>query len=58
MEITSKDILNLTCAVRIVKIATNGQRYTFTEEVKSSMKSALQETIDAYRKQLKESKEV
>lgn len=58
MEVTGKDILNLTCAVKIVQTATYRNGYDiFTEGVKKGMNSALQEAIDKYKEQLKESKE-
>jgi hypothetical protein len=56
MEVTGKDILNLTCAVKVVETACRNGYYVFTQGVKKDMNSALQEAINKYREQLKETK--
>ena len=53
MEVTGKDILNLTCAVKIVQTTSRNGYYVFTEGVKTNMNSALNEAIAKYREQLK-----
>lgn len=54
MEVTGKDILNLACAVKIVKTTTYRNGYdVFTDSVKTNMNSALNEAIAKYREQLK-----
>lgn len=57
MEVTGKDILNLTCAVKIVNTTYKNGYSVFTRGVMDTMSSALQETINMYREQLKEHKE-
>ena len=54
MEVTGKDILNLTCAVKIVQTTYKNGYSIFTKGVMDTMSSALQETINKYRKQLRE----
>lgn len=56
MEVTGKDILNLTCAVKVVETACRNGYYIFTNGVRDGMNSALQEAINKYREQLKETK--
>lgn len=53
MEVTGKDILNLTCAVKMVETASRSGYYIFSSDVKKDMNSALEEAIEKYRKQLK-----
>ena len=53
MEVTGKDILNLTCAVKIVETTYKNGYSIFTRAVHENMDSALRETIAKYREQLK-----
>ena len=53
MDVTGKDILNLACAVKMVETTFRNGYYVFSNNVRSDMKSALEETIEKYRKQLK-----
>ena len=53
-NITGKDILNLVCAYKIVETTVKGGYYVFKTNTRESMECALNETIEKYRKQLKE----
>jgi hypothetical protein len=55
MEVTAKDILNLTCAVKITQTSYKNGYSIFTKGTMDGIGSALQEAIDKYREQLKES---
>jgi hypothetical protein len=54
MEVTGKDILNLVCAVKIVKTTYKNGYSIFDQNTHNSIGSALREAIDKYREQLKE----
>ena len=54
MEVTGKDILNLTCAVKIVKTTYRNGYSILTSNIHKDIESALEEAIDKYRQQLKE----
>ena len=54
MEVTGKDILNLTCAVKIVETSCRSGYFVFKESVKQNMNATLQEAITKYREQLKD----
>lgn len=53
MEVTGKDILNLTCAVKIVETTYKNGYGVFDRNMQVTMSRALQEAIDKYREQLK-----
>lgn len=54
MDVTGKDILNLACAVKIVKTTYRNGYSIFTNNIHKDIASALEEAIDKYRQQLKE----
>ena len=53
MEVTGKDILNLTCAVKIVHTTYKNGYSIFDQNTHKNIDSALREAIDKYREQLK-----
>ena len=54
MEVTGKDIFNLTCAVKIIKTTYKNGYSIFTQSTHENIDSALREAIAKYREQLKE----
>ena len=55
MEVTGKDILNLVCAYKIIKTETHHGYYLCSTHTKNIMSNAIDEAIEKYRAQLKES---
>lgn len=53
MEVTGKDILNLTVAAKMISTESSGGYYLFSRDTKQSVKYALDEAIQKYRNQLK-----